>query len=165
MEKIYRGMANGAETIDRNFDNGYGQRIGDIHISIDSTNPSARFGGTWERFANGRTLVGVDETDSVQLMKTSGKNGGTTNPLSEHNHTLRMLQNGGTAQGSTTGIKYGLQFSDDKFWRIGDLNLCDETNNSGPSGPTGGIAKTKGNNENHANWQPFVTVYMWVRTA
>lgn len=140
MEKIYRGMANGAETINRNFDNGYGQKVGDIHISIDSSNPSARFGGTWERFANGRTLVGVDESDSVQLMKTSGQNGGTTNPLTEHIH--ETYRSGGTGQTSV-----GLTAT----WSDKTIN-------------TQGIIKA-GDNTNHNNWQPFVTVYMWVRTA
>lgn len=139
--------------------------IGTILTAISGTNPSTYIGGTWERFAQGRTLVGVDESDSVQLMKTSNKNGGSTNPLTEHNHQLRMLQNGASAQTAATGTKYGLKFSEDNYWRIGDLAICDETNNSGPSGQTGGIAKTKGNNADHANWQPFVTVYFWKRTA
>ena len=163
MEKIYRGMANGAETIDRNFDNGYGQRVGDIHISIDSTNPSARFGGTWERFANGRTLVGVDESDSVNLMKTSNQKGGTTNPLSEHNHTIRMIHGGGAA--GATVEKYGIKFSSSNDWRYGDLTLGSDTNDALPASGTGAVAKLKGSNTNHNNWQPFVTVYMWVRTA
>lgn len=140
MEKIYRGMANGAETIDRNFNNGYGQKVGDIHISIDSTNPSARFGGTWERFANGRTLVGVDESDSVQLMKTSGQNGGTTNPLTKHKHNT--YRSGGTG---TADVGYVMNWSDKTLNTQGMIEA--------------------GDNTDHNNWQPFVTVYMWVRTA
>lgn len=140
MEKIYRGMANGAETIDRNFGNGYGQKVGDIHISIDSSNPSARFGGTWERFANGRTLVGVDESDSVQLMKTSNKKGGAINPLTKHKHSAYRA--GGSGQ---TEVGY-------------TMNWTDKTIN------TQGMLES-GDNTDHNNWQPFVTVYMWVRTA
>lgn len=34
--------------------------IGSIYISTNSTNPSLLFGGLWEPFAQGRTLVGVD---------------------------------------------------------------------------------------------------------
>ena len=140
MEKIYRGMASGAETIDRNFENGYGQKVGDIHISIDSTNPSTRFGGTWERFAKGRTLVGVDEGDSAQLMKTSNQKGGAINPLTRHGHsTYRSGGSGTTAVGYT-------------------LNWTDKTLNSQ------GMIEA-GDNTDHNNWQPFVTVYMWVRTA
>ena len=140
MEKIYRGMKNGAETIDRNFGNGYGQKVGDIHISIDSSNPSARFGGTWERFANGRTLVGVDESDSVKLMKTSNQKGGQTNPLTEHFHDT--YRSGGTG---TADVGY-------------TMNWTDKTLN------TQGMIES-GDNTDHNNWQPFVTVYMWVRTA
>ena len=140
MEKIYRGMANGAETIDRNFSNGYGQKVGDIHISIDSSNPSERFGGTWERFANGRTLVGVDEGDSVQLMKVSNQKGGSTNPLTKHGHST--YRSGGAGQ---TAVGY-------------TVNWTDETIN------TQGMLES-GDNTDHNNWQPFMTVYMWVRTA
>lgn len=140
MEKIYRGMASGAETIDRNFNNGYGQKVGDIHISIDSANPSARFGGTWERFANGRTLVGVDESDSVQLMKTSNQKGGQTNPLTNHKHNT--YRSGGTG---TAEIGYTMNWSDKTINTQGMIEV--------------------GDNTSHNNWQPFVTVYMWVRTA
>lgn len=140
MEKIYRGMANGAETIDRNFNNGYGQKVGDIHISIDSSNPSARFGGTWERFANGRTLVGVDESDSVQLMKTSNQKGGAINPLTKHGH--RTYRAGGSGQ---TEVGYTINWTDKTINNQGMLE--------------------SGDNTDHNNWQPFVTVYMWVRTA
>ena len=146
MEKIYRGMASGAETIDRNFNNGYGQKVGDIHISIDSTNPSARFGGTWERFANGRTLVGVDEADNVTLMKTSNNQGGSINPLTSHEHAMGIARgsNPNASAGGTGGYSWA------------------ETNESDPN-----VKKTfkTGDNTNHNNWQPFVTVYMWVRTA
>lgn len=146
MEKIYRGMANGAETINRNFDNGYGQKVGDIHISIDSSNPSARFGGTWARFANGRTLVGVDEKDSVTLMKTANNNGGRINPETEHQHSMGI--NKGENPNVGPGGKGGYS------WGEIDESYSD-------------VKKTlkTGDNTNHNNWQPFVTVYMWRRTA
>lgn len=137
--------------------------IGTILTAISGTNPSTYIGGTWERFAQGRTLVGVDESDSVQLMKTSNKNGGSTNPLTEHNHSLKMIMDGGVA-GATTH-KYGIKHADSTNWRSGDLGTLSEANDELPSSQSGGIAKTKGNNADHANWQPFVTVYFWRRTA
>ena len=156
MEKIYRGMANGAETIDRNFNNGYGQKVGDIHISIDSSNPSTRFGGTWERFANGRTLVGVDESDSVQLMKTSNQNGGSKNPLTSHDHSFSGTTSGTPIVEGTTSNP--------------DIRFQGSTSGSGLKSAThthafNGITKKNGDNTNYNNWQPFITVYMWVRTA
>ena len=38
--------------------------IGSIYQSTEATNPATFMGGTWERFGNGKTLIGVDEGDS-----------------------------------------------------------------------------------------------------
>lgn len=38
--------------------------IGSIYQSTEPTNPATFMGGVWERFGNGRVLVGVDETDA-----------------------------------------------------------------------------------------------------
>lgn len=48
--------------------------IGSIYMSVNEINPGTLFGGTWERFAQGRVLVGVDEGDSVfnQVEKIAG---------------------------------------------------------------------------------------------
>lgn len=48
--------------------------IGAIYLSVDNTNPSKLFGGTWEQIAKGRTLVGVDtsDTDFNTVKKTGG---------------------------------------------------------------------------------------------
>ena len=38
--------------------------VGSIYLSVNNTNPSSYFGGTWEQIAKGRTLVGVDTSDT-----------------------------------------------------------------------------------------------------
>ena len=114
--------------------------VGSIFQSTDETNPETFIGGTWARFGNGRTLVGVDESDSVQLMKTSNQNGGTTNPLTKHFHGT--YRSGGTGQ---TAVGYTMNWSDKTINTQGMMSTGDDTD--------------------HNNWQPFVTVYMWVRTA
>lgn len=114
--------------------------IGTILTTTNSANPSTYLGGTWERFANGRTLVGVDETDDVTLMKTANNTGGSVNPLTRHSHNIRR------ANGSTQGA-------------IGaTISWSDLPNN-------GGVIQEAGDNTNHNNWQPFMTVYFWRRTA
>lgn len=114
--------------------------IGTILTTISNTNPSTYIGGTWERFAQGRTMVGVDETDDVTLMKTANNMGGSTNPLTRHGHNIRRAN--GTAQ-SAIGAS---------------ISWSDLPNN-------GGVIQEAGDNTNHNNWQPFVTVYFWRRTA
>lgn len=114
--------------------------VGSIYTTVNGINPSTYIGGTWERFANGRTMVGVDESDSVTLMKTANNMGGSTDPLTRHGHNIRRAN--GTAQ-SAIGAS---------------ISWSDLPNN-------GGVIQEAGDNTNHNNWQPFVTVYFWRRTA
>ena len=48
--------------------------VGSIYISTNSANPSSFIGGTWERFAQGKTLIGLDTTnaDFNSTSKTGG---------------------------------------------------------------------------------------------
>lgn len=72
--------------------------LGAIYISVLETSPSDLFGGTWERFANGKTLIGVDENDADfnTVKKTGGEKSHTltvqempthTHAQNAHNHT------------------------------------------------------------------------------
>ena len=38
--------------------------VGSIYTSVQSTSPSTLFGGTWEAFGTGKTLVGADTSDT-----------------------------------------------------------------------------------------------------
>ena len=49
--------------------------VGSIYISYSNTNPGTLFGGTWETFGKGQTLVGID-TSSTEF-KTLGQAGGS----------------------------------------------------------------------------------------
>lgn len=65
--------------------------VGSIYTSVNSTDPSTLFGGTWERFGKGKVLVGVDEDDSdfSEANKTGGEKTHTltTNEMPSHTHT------------------------------------------------------------------------------
>ncbi|WP_053092556.1 DUF859 family phage minor structural protein [Streptococcus anginosus] len=50
--------------------------IGSIYQSTVATNPAQFMGGVWERFGNGRVLIGVDETDAD--FNTANKQGGSS---------------------------------------------------------------------------------------
>ena len=39
--------------------------IGSIYLSVDATNPSVYFGGTWQSIGSGRVLQGADETHAA----------------------------------------------------------------------------------------------------
>lgn len=115
--------------------------IGSIYISINSDNPSKWFGGTWTSFGSGRTLVGVDtnQTEFSTVQKTGG-----SKYMQAHTHTKNSIGWSG----------------DGGFW-VGDgtwttLYFDKDT------GQTGGANVTTGNS---GNLQPYITVYMWKRTA
>ena len=60
--------------------------IGSIYFSTDNKNPKNYFGGEWERFANGKVIVGIDETQSE--FNTVNKIGGSKY-LQQHKHFLK----------------------------------------------------------------------------
>lgn len=66
--------------------------VGSLYLSTNSTDPSTLFGGTWEAFAKGKTLVGID-SDQVEF-DTVEKSGGekshvlTINELPSHGHSF-----------------------------------------------------------------------------
>lgn len=46
--------------------------VGSIYCSVDSTNPSSLFGGTWEQVSSGRVLQGVDSSHSAGTTAEAG---------------------------------------------------------------------------------------------
>lgn len=118
--------------------------VGSIYMSTFSTSPQTTFGGTWIRWGNGRVPVGIDTSDSD--FNTVEKTGGekqhtlTINEMPSHSHEdakPRGLQN--TATGSA---QYGYIMN----------------------GSYSSTAFT-GGSEPHNNLQPYITCYMWKRTA
>lgn len=113
--------------------------IGSIYMSIQDTNPSVFFGGTWERIAKGKTLVGVDENDTD--FNASSKTGGEKT----HQLTKQELPKLGFP---VSGTKSQTCQSGNSFYTTaGDIG----SNNFG--------------DQPHNNMQPYYTCYIFVRTA
>ena len=127
--------------------------VGSIYISYDSTNPGTLFGGTWEVFGKGQTLVGIDTSQTE--FETVGKTGGekthtlTINEMPSHTHDI---SNGpyqiytewiGSGEGSTFRSTPHMQ-------------------SPNPRNPI--VASNTGGSQAHNNLQPYITVYMWRRT-
>lgn len=78
--------------------------VGSIYMSIYSTDPSELFGGKWERYAQGRTIIGTGSNGVTSY--TNGSIGGnskatfTLSNLPSHTHTL-------VAKGSVTSTFTG----------------------------------------------------------
>lgn len=141
--------------------------IGAMYVSTQSTNPADLFGmGTWERYAEGKVLVGVDETD--REFESSGLVGGSKY-LPAHAHTPGTLATA-TAGAHVHNFRgYGPTLAQGSYgWRIGSQGTMTGTGAILTAGAhthtiTGQTA-IAGTGDG-GNMPPFITVYMWVRTA
>lgn len=136
--------------------------IGSVFISVVSTSPATLLGfGTWEAFATGRTLVGIDTgnalMDTVEetfgqanAVVVSHNHGGSTGAAGAHSHTvpIRANQWGSSADYATGGTGSN----------TGPINTSSVSNHSHS------IA-TDGESGTNKNYQPSIVVYMWKRTA
>lgn len=128
--------------------------VGSVYITYNNVNPGTFLGGTWERFGQGRTLVGEGTGNDGANSRTFNANdtGGeykhklSTSELPSHNHSIGAYWSKQEASG------YGLA--------TGNVGFYDRVmvSGSGNSGSTG-----SGNS--HNNVQPYITVYFWRRTA
>lgn len=121
--------------------------VGSIYLSVNSTNPSNYFGGTWEQFANGRTLVGVDTNDSDfnSVEKTGGEKNHKLSvaEMPSHNHSKTMVPKDNAWIAPNTGWNYSY---------TNQQTYIQNTDNTGGDQP-------------HNNLQPYITVYMWKRIS
>ena len=125
--------------------------IGSIYMSIQDTNPSVFFGGTWERIAKGKTLVGVDENDTD--FDYSSKTGG------EKEHTLTISEIPSHAHEE-------LAISNPNSGGPGIRGTYNGEEGSGMSRySTNAQTSTTGGSLGHNNMPPYYTCYIFVRTA
>ena len=121
--------------------------VGSIYISTSSTNPSVIYGGTWERYGQGKTLVGLNESESE--FSTVNKIGGekthtlTISEMPRHTHSLYM-------NSGTDDLSRG-------FWLVQDAVPV--------STSRANITEYEGWSQPHNNLQPYITVYMWKRIS
>lgn len=136
--------------------------VGSIYTNAsDSTNPGTLLGfGTWVAFGEGRVAVGYKSGDA--LFGTAGNTGGSQDSIVvSHTHTV-------TDPGHTHIQKYGQSAggSVNPTWSVSSSGSLALTGNLSTTSSTTGISlSTEGSSGTNANLQPYVTVYMWKRTA
>lgn len=129
--------------------------VGSIYISVDDTNPSEFFGGTWVAWGSGRVPVGVDKSDDS--FKTVEQIGGekthilTIEELPEHNHFDIKV---GDNYLSSWNIKTGSE----KIFNLESLFTS-----NGTVGQNHFETNYRGENKPHNNMPPYITCYMWKR--
>ena len=152
--------------------------VGAIYINAtSSTNPATSLGfGTWTAFGAGRVMVGFDSGNA--LFDVAEETGGSANAtLPTHSHTTGTLAVSTTttlsgnigikapgASGGTTGVftssSDGVLFDAGGFYGVNKVSM-DANHNHTLSGSTA----TDGTSGTNANYQPYITVYMWKRTV
>lgn len=122
--------------------------VGSIYLSVNNTNPSTFFGGTWERIT-GRFLLAASDTDggSTTAQRTAGQTGGSANAtLPSHRHEVAWLQPDKAASGNALP----------RWWRWGTGTQGDNTT---------AWSEYAGEDARGANMPPYLAVYVWKRTA
>ena len=116
--------------------------VGSVYISVLAANPSTLFGGTWVAIGSGKTLVGIDssDTDFDALGETGSSKTHTltVDEMPAHTHSMTIENTRGS--GSSGAANGDSSFS---------------TVNTSSTG--GGQA--------HTIVQPYLVVSMWKRTA
>jgi hypothetical protein len=140
--------------------------VGTIYTNSSvSTNPATLLGfGTWTAFAASRVMVGFDSTNA--LFDTAEETGGSANAIVvTHTHTATSVvdddghdHNFRRGSGSISDGVYGAGF--------GSFTTSDVQIENATTGIT--VATTNastGSSGTNANYQPYITVYIWKRTA
>lgn len=154
--------------------------VGSIYINATvATNPGTLLGfGTWTAFGAGRVPVGFDSTNV--LFDTAEETGGSANAIVvSHTHTASSSSSS-TFTGSalpthahtlTIGLASGAG-SGVSFPNAADDPVATSTASISGGTPSGTVAtststtiSTEGSSATNANYQPYITVYMWKRTV
>jgi microcystin-dependent protein len=157
--------------------------VGSIYMSVNSADPSTLFGGTWTRWGAGRVPVSVNESGTE--FKTVEKTGGTisvaltqaqipahihTVPAhghtaaaanaGSHSHHVQRTQGAQTTSGGTAYLAQGSIDNSSNTSTAGDHTheITVYPRDAFGTTATGGSAA-------HSNLQPYITCYMWKRTA
>ena len=151
--------------------------VGSIYMSVNATNPSAYFGGTWVAWGAGRVPVGINTSDSNfnTVEKTGGAAAVTLSATQIPSHTHAK---GTLATASAGAHTHNLQ-NQKAPWGTNASNrvLVDATSGytavtnkattsaGAHSHTVSGSTAATGGGGSHNNLQPYIVCYMWKRTA
>ena len=149
-------------------------------MTAENTNPSTYLGGTWVAWGAGKVPVGVDgsDTDFATVEQTGGEKTHklTVDELAVHEHS-------GTSSSTTpVGYAQGVSGSIGTIDYTGVIthtvkietvnNISQKMVYAKGTGPVGIVtditqeyAVKAGGGKRHNNLQPYITCYMWKRTA
>lgn len=124
--------------------------VGSIYMSVNSTNPTNLFGGTWKQI-QGKFLFGMDSS------YPAGSTGGeithklTNEEMPEHTHPMYTANYGGDGTWTPSEGSY-----------LVDVDSVTDNKNTWWARLAMGYA---GGGAAHNNMPPYLSVYIWKRTA
>ena len=151
------------QTVGSNFvlDNVY--PVGSIYMNVNSTNPGTLFGGTWEQI-QGRFLLGMSSSYPAGSQGGEAEHTLTSHELPQHIHEIGEGGNASfvypssrTSSATSSTGNYALLLNSttngyvtEKQTNVGRLFAGDNLENRGQA---------------HNNMPPYLSVYIWKRTA
>lgn len=163
--------------------------VGSIYMSVNNVSPASFIGGTWERMARGRTLIGEGTSD--QTFSAGATDGASTHTLTttqipshthglnnhthsvpNHSHTFDKSTNNQYSANVISGYKSQARYPG---WveQNGGKSSWATSSGYGTTWTGGGACTTGGNSgtttstgsgSSHNNLPPYLVVYMWKRT-
>jgi len=143
--------------------------VGSIYMSLDSANPGAKFGGTWAAWGAGRVPLGVDGASYPDAGMTGGEAEHTLTAAEMPDHTHAQAGHFHTFPNGAGAFAIGGAAGDPVLtagalgqgpWFAGTLkSLVNQTND------VAAVNQSAGGGQAHNNLPPYITCYMWVRTA
>lgn len=139
--------------------------VGAVYITYGNNNPGNFLGGTWERFGQGRTLVGegTGNDGSTSMSFTTFGAGGEYNhkldyyEMPNHSHNEYAMIEGYSGWDSFTPIPYSMLFN----WGKGEYR--DSGTYHAARVPLNSVTSDEGGSQSHNNIQPYIVVYFWRR--
>lgn len=149
--------------------------VGSIYMSVNSTEPSTLFGGTWERL-EGRFLIGAGTNTEINSNEAygnighgdpnfaGGETGGeyrhqlNTTEMPEHNHDTHDWTMVVNKHATNINVDIGTPVVSGGSTSIVPNIRATKNEDGNRTGLTGGDGK-------HNNMPPYLAVYMWKRTA
>ena len=133
--------------------------IGSIYMNVNSTNPGTLFGGTWEQI-QGKFLLGMSSSYPAGSQGGEASHTLTENELPAHAHN----------PANEAGY-YGFITNSKKAFEVGDMGVQSGSGRYYPYSTAAfdisrnSLTGTTGGGKSHNNMPPYLSIYIWKRTA
>jgi hypothetical protein len=165
--------------------------VGSVYFSVNPSNPYSIIGGRWVQIAQGKTIVGVDVSDSdFNIPEKTGGNknhkhstGGhvlTASEMPSHNHSVNAIttSSGGAhthnlGKNNSTVQKGSNYARPDNYGSGSSTGYKSSSAGSHSHSTPAHNTNSNGSNDSHSHGdtgnattlQPYITLYIWKRTS